>query len=110
MSISGPHLGVQLGDSASAMGLPALNTGRNKVADVAPSLYRLAQRWTVPYASGENPVVGEYVKNQWEQPGTVTRVHAATDGKEHISVRWDDGGEDQPLTPAKEFTLISRRA
>jgi hypothetical protein len=25
----------------------------------------------MPYASGEIPVVGDYVKNRWEQPGTV---------------------------------------
>jgi hypothetical protein len=63
----------------------------------------------VPYASGEVPVVGDYVKNEWEQPGTVTRVHAATDGKEQISIRWDDGGKDLPLTLAVQFTLISRQ-
>jgi hypothetical protein len=55
------------------------------------------------------PVVGDYVKNQWEQPGTVTRVHYAQDGKEHIWVRWDDGGVDLLLAPAKDFTLISRK-
>jgi hypothetical protein len=26
----------------------------------------------MPYASGETPKVGDYVKNQWEQLGTVT--------------------------------------
>jgi hypothetical protein len=64
----------------------------------------------VPYASGEVPVVGDYVKNQWEQPGTVTRVHYATDGEEQISVRWDDAGVFLPLAPAKDFALISRQA
>ena len=64
---------------------------------------------TLPYASGEVPVVGDYVKNEWEQPGTVTRVHGAKDGQEQISIRWDDGG-DSPLTPAAKFTLISRQA
>jgi hypothetical protein len=63
----------------------------------------------MPYASGETPVVGDYVRNQFEQPGTVTRVHAARDGYENISIRWDDGGKD-PLAPAKEFTLVSRQA
>jgi hypothetical protein len=29
----------------------------------------------VPYANGKIPVPGDYVKNQFEQPGTVTRVH-----------------------------------
>jgi len=63
----------------------------------------------MPYAGGEAPEVGDYVKNQWEQPGTVTRVHAARAGQERISVRWDDGGADLPLAPAEEFTLLSRK-
>lgn len=62
------------------------------------------------YATGETPAVGDYVKNQWEQPGTVTRVHATQDGQERISVRWDDGGVDLPLAFAEEFTLISRKS
>jgi len=64
----------------------------------------------VPYASGEVPVVGDYVKNQWEQPGTVLEVCLAGGNFPHdqISVRWDDGGTDLPLTPAVEFTLVSR--
>ena len=33
----------------------------------------------MPYATGETPEVGDYVKNQWEQPGRVTRVHFARD-------------------------------
>lgn len=64
----------------------------------------------MPYTTGETPALGDYVKNQWEQPGTVTRVHAAKDGQEEISIRWDDGGRDLPLAPATEFTLISRHA
>ena len=64
----------------------------------------------MPYASGETPVVGDYVKNKWEQPGTVTRVHETRDGHEDISVRWDDGGTDLLLAPAKDFTLVSRQA
>jgi len=64
----------------------------------------------VPYASGEVPIVGDYVKNQWEQPGTVLGVCLAGGSSlyDHISVRWDDGGTDLPLTPALEFTLVSR--
>lgn len=34
---------------------------------------------TMPYATGETPEIGDYIKNQWEQPGTVTRVHFAQD-------------------------------
>ena len=60
----------------------------------------------MPYASGETPQVGDYVHNKFEQPGTVILVANMSDG-EHVSVRWDDGGRDLPLTPAVEFTLIS---
>ena len=64
----------------------------------------------MPYASGEVPVVGDYVKNQWEQPGTVLDVSLAGGNflDDQISVRWDDGGNDLPLTPALQFTLVSR--
>ena len=64
----------------------------------------------MPYASGEVPIVGDYVRNQWEQPGTVLEVCLAAGNFLHdqISVRWDDGGTDLPLTPAVEFTLVSR--
>lgn len=62
----------------------------------------------MPYGGGETPAVGDYVKNQWEQPGMVTRVHAAQDGQERINVRWDDGGIELPVASAGEFTLISR--
>jgi uncharacterized protein (TIGR00369 family) len=62
----------------------------------------------MPYTSGETPEVGDYVKNQWEQPGTVTAVHAAQNGLEEVSIRWDDGGVDLPSTSASDFTLLSR--
>jgi hypothetical protein len=62
----------------------------------------------VPYAGGETPEVGDYVKNKWEQPGTVTSVQIAQGGHELVSVRWDDGGIDLPSTSAAEFTLLSR--
>jgi hypothetical protein len=68
---------------------------------------------TVPYANGETPVLGDYVdyvKNDLEQPGTVTRLRMASNGDDFVSIRWEDGGPDLPLTPAKEFTLISRKA
>jgi hypothetical protein len=41
--------------------------------------------------------VGDYVKNEGEQFGTVTRVHAPHGGHEHVSLRWDDGDVDLPL-------------
>jgi uncharacterized protein (TIGR00369 family) len=62
----------------------------------------------MPYTSGETPEVGDYVKNQWEQPGTVTAVHAAKGGHEQVSIRWDDGGVDLPSASASEFTLLNR--
>ena len=64
----------------------------------------------MPYANGETPVPGDYVKNELEQRGTVTRVRVASNGDESVSIRWDDGGPVSPLTRAKEFTLILRRA
>ena len=63
----------------------------------------------MPYADGETPVLGDYVKNDLEEPGTVTRLRMASNGDDFVSIRWDDGGVDSPLTPAKEFTLISRQ-
>lgn len=80
----------------------------NLVRTVVP--LRICTEVIVPYASGEVPVVGDYVKNQWEQPGTVTQVYASEAGQEQVSIRWDDGGADLPLTPAEEFTLISGHA
>ena len=65
---------------------------------------------TMPYANGETPVPGDYVKSDFEQPGTVTRLRMASNGDDFVSIRWDDGGLDSPLTPATEFTLISRKA
>ncbi len=64
----------------------------------------------MPYANGETPVPGDYVKNDLEEPGTVTRLRMASNGDDFVTIRWDDGGVDSPLTPAKEFTLISRQA
>jgi hypothetical protein len=65
---------------------------------------------TMPYATGETPLPGDYVKNEFEQPGTVTRLRMASNGEDFVSIRWDDGGLDSPLTPATELTLISRQA
>ena len=44
----------------------------------------------VPYATGEIPEVGDYVKNQWGQLGTVTRVRFAPNEEERICIRQDD--------------------
>ena len=63
----------------------------------------------MPYATGETPKVGDYVKDQWEQPGTVTRVHAAQDEQERICIMWNDGGTSFLFSSAFEYTLISRK-
>ena len=65
----------------------------------------------MPYASGETPKVGDYVKNKWEQPGTVREVHHVDGDLRHqdeLTVRWDDGGAELVMGPAVDFTLISR--
>jgi hypothetical protein len=64
----------------------------------------------MPYVGGETPKLGDYVKNEYEQPGTVIRLHSAQDGKDQISVRWDDGAVEAPMACAEGFTLISRAA
>ena len=64
----------------------------------------------MPYAGGQTCVLGDYVKNEFGQPGTVTTLRTASNGDDFVSIRWDDGGLDSPLTPAKDFTLISRQA
>ena len=61
---------------------------------------------TVTYANGETPVPGDYVKNELEQPGTVTRVIVVSNGDEFVTIRWDDGGLDSPLTRAKDFNCF----
>ena len=63
----------------------------------------------MPYASGETPAVGDYIKNKWGQRGTVSRVHEARDGHEDISVRGDDGGTD-PLAPAGQGLYVDFKA
>lgn len=63
----------------------------------------------MPYVGGEIPAVGDNVKNEWEQPGTVTRVHESKEQHERINVRWDDGGADLVFAFAQEFTLLSRK-
>jgi hypothetical protein len=56
----------------------------------------------VSYANGETPVLGDYVKNDLKQSCTVTRLRMASSGDDFVSIRWDDGGVDSPLTPAKK--------
>ena len=63
----------------------------------------------MPYASGEMPKVGDYVKNEWEQPGTVTRIHGAQDEQERVCIMWKDGGICLLFSPASEHTLVSRK-
>ena len=63
----------------------------------------------MPYANAETPVPGDYVKNELQQPGPVTRVSVVPNGDEFVTIRFDRG-LDSPLTRAKDFTLISREA
>jgi hypothetical protein len=45
----------------------------------------------MPYATGEIPIPGDYVKNDLEQPGTVTRLRMASNGDDfgqHQVGRW----------------------
>ena len=63
----------------------------------------------MPYATGEIPFPGDYVKNQFAKRGTVIKVRIEANEHDFVSIRWDDGGTD-PLAPAKDFTLISRQA
>jgi hypothetical protein len=46
------------------------------------------QEVTVQYANGETPVLGDYVKNDLEQPGTVARLRMASSGFDFVSIRW----------------------
>jgi hypothetical protein len=64
----------------------------------------------MPYFGGEVPRLGDYVKNQYEQPGTVIGLYSAKGEKDQISVRWDDGAVEAPLASAEGFTLVSRVA
>lgn len=60
------------------------------------------------YASGEVPVLGDHVINQWGQPGRVTRVYKSKDDQEYIDVSWDDGGISLLSAPAADFKLLAR--
>jgi hypothetical protein len=57
----------------------------------------------MPYTTGETPEVA--VKNQLEQPGTVTRVHFAQGEEDLICIRWDGEGPKLLSSPASEYTL-----
>ncbi len=57
----------------------------------------------MPYANGETPVPGDYVKNELQQPGPVTRVSVVPNGDEFVTIRFDRG-LDSPLTRAS-YTL-----
>ena len=62
----------------------------------------------MPYIGGETPTVGDYVKNEYEQFGSVTRIRAAHDGQEYINVRWDGGGVTLLSASAADFTPLFR--
>jgi hypothetical protein len=63
----------------------------------------------MPYASGETLGVGDYIKSQWEQPGTGTRVHFAQDEEDLICIRWHDEGLKPLFSPAAEYMLVFRK-
>jgi hypothetical protein len=60
----------------------------------------------MPYASGESPKVGDYVKNMFEQPGTVTAINVTPEGQELIDIRWDERAVDARSLDAIEFTRL----
>jgi len=65
----------------------------------------------MPYVTGEAPVLGDYVKNNDNQPGTVILISEPSNYKsQFVSVRWDDGGPNSPITPSEEFVLIHRKS
>jgi hypothetical protein len=70
----------------------------------------LSSEVIVPYATGEIPEIGDYIRNEWGQKGTVIRIHFAKDEEERICIRWDDGGLELLFSPASEYTLVSRRS
>jgi hypothetical protein len=41
----------------------------------------------MPYADGNRPELGDYVKNKWEQPGTVINVHTLPGDQERVTIR-----------------------
>ena len=76
---------------------------------------KTGHRWrslevSMPYASGETPGVGDYIKNQWERLGTVTRVHFAQHEEDLICIRWHDEGLKPLFSPAAEYMLVFRKA
>jgi hypothetical protein len=68
----------------------------------------------MPYASGETPVIGDYVRHaQSGAKGEVTHVRAdpiSPSPREQITVEWDDAdaAEEEVVSPANEFVLVSR--
>jgi hypothetical protein len=72
--------------------------------------FATGRKRTMPYAGGESPKVGDYVKNKFEQPGTVTAVHVTTEGQEPINIRWDERAVEARSIEAAEFTLLAREA
>jgi hypothetical protein len=81
------------------IGLKPLNPSSIK----APSALRA--EGNMPYASGESPKVGDYVKNKFEQPGTATAVHV-TEGRELVDVTWDERAVEALSIDASEFTRL----
>jgi Trk K+ transport system NAD-binding subunit len=66
----------------------------------------------MPYATGETPEVGDYIKNQWEQPGTVTRVHFAQDEEEPTQIvpRYAQVMDENRLDAMKKLKALKQSA
>jgi hypothetical protein len=63
----------------------------------------------MPYVGSETPAVGDYVKNEWEQPALLPEFTNQKEQHERINVMWDDGWAELVFALAQEFTLLSRK-
>ena len=66
----------------------------------------------MPYNSGEIPGVGDHVKHsKTGRMGVVTDVQlnvTSLQGRDQISVKWDDGGAGVGKAVADEYDLVGR--
>ena len=62
----------------------------------------------MPYASGEEPEVGDRVSDQEGRVGTVTHISVGPTTPTELTIRWDDGIVGIRYPNPSDFTLISR--
>lgn len=65
----------------------------------------------MPYASGEEPKVGDHVKTAAGHTGVITHVqldYPSMPGHNAVSVKWDDGGVGVGISVAAEYYLVRR--